>query len=180
MAWLMRPDERWEGSFREALGELPERMENGFGWVREESLAEGFAAYAESLLRQENPAMRAPGLVLQSTFWLVEEDAFVGLVRLRHGLNESLLRHGGHIGYGIRPSMRGRGYGRLILRLALEEARKLGLERVLLTCNPDNVASRRVIEANGGVFEDEVEDQVEGAVRRTARFWIDLKTNQHP
>ncbi|HWG85404.1 MAG TPA: GNAT family N-acetyltransferase, partial [Deinococcales bacterium] len=78
---------------------------------------------------------------------------------------------GGHIGYEVRPSRRREGHGREALRVALQEARKLGLRRALVTCNASNPGSRRIIEANGGILEDEREVQDYGRVRR---YWIDL------
>jgi predicted acetyltransferase len=91
---------------------------------------------------------------------------------IRHELNEWLRTIGGHIGYDIRPSRRREGLGKRQLALGLAEARALGLERVLLTCDADNVGSRRIIEGNGGVLEDEMEDPATGKVK--LRFWIDL------
>jgi predicted acetyltransferase len=80
------------------------------------------------------------------------------------------MRIGGHIGYEIRPTQRKRGYGKLILRLALQEARALGIDRALLTCDCTNAASRRIIEANGGMLEDELQ-QGDGKPSKL-RFWI--------
>jgi predicted acetyltransferase len=71
---------------------------------------------------------------------------------------------GGHIGYDVRPSARRRGHATAMLRAALPVARGLGIESALVTCDEDNVASRKVIEANGGVFEDQRGDKL--------RFWI--------
>lgn len=92
------------------------------------------------------------GYVAQSTFWLVDGDEFIGRSSLRHELTEHLLKYGGHIGYDIRPSRRGRGYGTRLLEPTLPEAHKLHIDQVLVTCNTDNLASIKVIEANGGVL----------------------------
>ena len=99
-----------------------------------------------------------------------DRDIFVGAVNIRHYLNEGLLATGGHIGDGIRPSERGKGYGNLIVSLALEECRKLGIDKVLMTCDKTNVASRRTIINNGGILENEVSDDGE----TIQRFWINL------
>ena len=102
--------------------------------------------------------------------WLVEGDEFVGEVSIRHRLNAWLLQEGGNIGYGIRPSRQRRGYGRLILALALAECRRLGLERVLVTALAANRGSVRIIEANGGRLEDEIDaPSGDGLLRR---YWI--------
>jgi predicted acetyltransferase len=103
----------------------------------------------------DDPAAVPADLVPQTTFWLVDGDAYIGRLSLRHHLNDSLRLIGGHIGYDIRPSMRRQGYGTRALALGLIEARNLGLTRVLVTCDKENTGSRRIIERNGGVLEDE-------------------------
>lgn len=112
------------------------------------------------------------GWIAAHTFWLAEGDEYIGTVNVRHKLNDWLLRYGGHIGYGIRPSRRRMGYGTEICRLGLEEARKLGLKRVLITCDADNIGSKKIIEANGGVFENEVPQPDRPVGKR--RYWFDL------
>jgi predicted acetyltransferase len=84
----------------------------------------------------------------------------------------ALEKKGGHIGYYIRPSQRGKGYGNLILHLSLEKARELGLKRVLVTCDDNNDASLKTIENNGGKLVDKIKG--EGSVVLTRRYWIDL------
>ena len=107
-----------------------------------------------------------------SVLWLVEGQTYIGRVNLRHRLNARLRRIGGHIGYEIRPSLRGRGYGHQALALALERARALRLRRVLLVCDEDNTPSRRVIEANGGVLEGVF--HVSDPAHLIRRYWIVL------
>ncbi|MBD1382171.1 GNAT family N-acetyltransferase [Metabacillus arenae] len=110
--------------------------------------------------------------VPHSTYWLMNKDnVMLGAVNIRHRLNEYLLKKGGHIGYGVRPSARENGYAKMMLRLALEKARDLGLERVLVTCDKDNTASSKTIVSNHGKLESEfVEDN--GNV--VLRYWITL------
>ena len=106
------------------------------------------------------------------TFFCLDEDTgrFVGAVNLRLRLNRRLLEQGGHIGDGIRPSLRGQGYGTRMLALALEKCRELGIYHVLMVCDKDNPASARVIRKNGGVLENE--PVVDGCIIQ--RYWIDL------
>ena len=111
------------------------------------------------------------GFVPHSTFWLVEDGArVVGVSNVRHALTSFLLREGGHVGYGIRPSARGRGLGNEILRQALRRARDLGIRDVLVTCGAGNLTSARVIRHNGGVLESEAflpeRDEI------VQRYWI--------
>ncbi|WP_323959737.1 GNAT family N-acetyltransferase [Arthrobacter sp. JZ12] len=89
-----------------------------------------------------------------ATFLVADVDGgLVGRASIRHELNQHLFEVGGHIGYAVRPQFRGRGYATEMLRLALGEARSLGIATALLTCDPDNFASHAVIERNGGVRE---------------------------
>lgn len=114
------------------------------------------------------------GWVPQTTAWLVNESGLaVGMVRIRHRLNPRLLQYGGNIGYYVRPSERGQGYGRSALKLGLEVLRQLGVDRALLTVNPANTLSRRVVLANGGVPDGQGTDPVSGEV--VDRFWIQME-----
>ena len=113
--------------------------------------------------------------VPDSTFFCLDtkRNIFVGAVNIRHYLNEKLLLGGGHIGDGIRPSERGKGYGTKMIALALEECRKLGIDRVLMCCDKDNPASAKTIIKNRGVLENEVMD--EGSLMQ--RYWIEINTD---
>ena len=109
-------------------------------------------------------------MVPASRFWLIgAENRYLGDVDVRHHLNEALGRFGGHIGYKIRPSERRKGYGKLICRLGIEEARKLGIGDILITCDDDNIGSCKIIEANGGQLQDKIDN--DRAVL-TRRYWI--------
>jgi len=110
------------------------------------------------------------GFVPHSTFWLVADEEVVGVSNLRHRLTDSLRIEGGHIGYGIRPSARGRGHGTRILALTLAEAARLGIAKALLTCAKANLASSAVIRANGGVLQDEAFIESRGEV--VQRWWV--------
>lgn len=110
----------------------------------------------------------------RSTYFFVEENSkrIVGMANIRHKLNEVLINEYGSIGYSIRPTERRKGYGKLILKLALNECKKYGLEKVLLVCAFDNIGSEKVILSNGGVFENCKDTKCEG--KNTKRFWIVL------
>ena len=114
------------------------------------------------------------GLVPDSVFFLLDEDRnrLLGAVNIRHYLNEALLREGGHIGDGIRPGERRKGYASEMIRLALIECRKLGIDRVLMTCDKDNVGSVKSIIKNGGVLENEFVNS-DGVTEQ--RYWISVK-----
>jgi predicted acetyltransferase len=132
-----------------------------------------FDAYLHGLRQNEAGLGLQPGLVPQTTYWLVDDDRRVlGILRLRHWLTPKLERFGGHIGYEVRPSERRKGYATLMLGFGLERAREMGLQRVLITCDDDNIASIRVIEKNGGIFEDQI--QHPGYDKPVRRYWIEL------
>jgi predicted acetyltransferase len=113
-----------------------------------------FAGYLEQLALDAAGIGLPEGYVPQTTFWSVVEDEIVGVIRIRHYLTPWLEQEGGHIGYEIRPSYRGKGYGKRQLQLALEKLREWGWSKVLITCDENNAASARVIEANGGKLEN--------------------------
>lgn len=127
-----------------------------------------FAYYCENLeVRDTNS-----GMVPDSTFFCLDEDRniIVGAVNIRHYLNESLLLNGGHIGDGVRPSERRKGIATKMIALALDECKKLGIERVLMVCDKENVGSAKSIQNNGGILENEIE--VNGVMEQ--RYWIYL------
>lgn len=96
-----------------------------------------------------------------------DNNRALGFLNLRLRLNDRLLQHGGHIGYCIRPSERGKGYAKEQLRLGLLEAKRKNIARVLVTCHVDNEASRRMILSQGG--------QLENQLGETERYWIDVE-----
>ena len=128
-----------------------------------------FDYYLENLEIKE----ATDGKVPDSVFFLLDEERgrLLGAVNIRHYLNEALLKEGGHIGDGIRPSERRRGYAPEMIRLALDECRRLGIDRVLMTCDKDNVGSAKSIVKNGGVLENEFVNS-DGEIEQ--RYWIEL------
>ena len=113
------------------------------------------------------------GWVPDSVFFLLDDERnrLLGAVNIRHYLTDALLKDGGHIGDGIRPSERRKGYATKMIHLALEECRKLGIDRVLMVCNKDNIGSARSIIRNGGVLENEITGS-DGSILQ--RYWIQL------
>ncbi|WP_433292332.1 GNAT family N-acetyltransferase [Actinoplanes sp. CA-030573] len=133
--------------------------------------AAGFAAWVRRLRDEEDESLPVAADWVHCTYrWMIDGDRILGAISLRHTLNAFLLDCGGHIGYGVRPSERRKGRASWALGLMLDEARKRGIERVLITCRPGNVASARTIEMAGGVFED-----IRGTgEREVRRYWISL------
>ena len=112
------------------------------------------------------------GLVPDSTFFCLDLDRniIVGAVNIRHYLNDSLLLNGGHIGDGVVPSERRKGIATKMIGLALEECKKLGIDRVLMVCDKNNIGSAKSIINNGGILENEI--VVNGIVEQ--RYWINI------
>lgn len=110
------------------------------------------------------------GFVPASLYFLTDENMKIyGAIHIRHELNDYLLRFGGHIGYGIRPSERRKGYASLMLSLALPIARELGIEKALITCDKNNSGSAGTIIKNGGILENEIVKDGE----LVQRYWVD-------
>ncbi len=171
---LTRPNIKYKKSFLEALLEyqseevkIKHNRNRHYNNLDKDDLIKDFNTYISSELAKEKGLNIPAGYVAESVFWLIDQEEFIGKVNIRHQLTEKLKQAGGHIGYDIRPSLRNRGYGKNILRLALEEAKKIGKDQVLLTCNVNNLPSKKVIEENGGIFQDQLNDNL--------RYWIKLK-----
>jgi predicted acetyltransferase len=174
MLELVRPNTALKASFLEAIREA---QSSGSGLastlaVSVDMLEAKFEAYVAERLRMDDPAFVPSDKVLQTDFWLVDDGRYMGLLKLRHALNDALRMVGGHIGYEVRPLARGQGYATRMLALGLLEARKLGLARVMLTCDDDNVASYRVMESNGARLEAVI--QIPGREEPTRHYWIEL------
>ena len=152
MAELIEPSVELESNYRAYIRELGSEPRYPFPLDYDHS---DFASLVQKL-RDQSAGIGIPeGFVSSTTYWLVDDSEIVGVSNLRHELTEALMLHGGHIGYGVRPSAQGRGYGKELLKKTLAEALKLGIERAVITCDKDNIASSRVIVANGGVLDSE-------------------------
>lgn len=161
MPQLTAPDVRFHASFLDAVREFTEAGLDPAALVGEEVHAyekawrepAGFAAFVH-MLCAETERPRRPDWVPMTNLWYAQGDSFLGRLSIRHRLSPFLLELGGHIGYAVRPGARRQGHATAMLRDALPLCRQLGIERALLTCDSTNTASRKVIEANGGEFED--------------------------
>ncbi len=146
--------------------------ENGFGGTPVATGEVTLDEYTQQCLEMTDTAKLQPGYVPQTVFWaLDEEEIAIGVARVRHYLNDKLREYGGHIGYYIRKDKRNKGYGKEILRQALAKLWEMGEKRALLSVDMDNIASIKVIQANGGVLESE-EYGTDG--QRKGLFWIEL------
>lgn len=174
MPELIEPHVRVRSSFLAAVDELVadgRAVENsilarwislyGERWATDDGFGD-FVAYLHADATPDAP--RPEAHVPQSTWWLVEGDDYLGRISCRHVLTQWLAEYGGHIGYEVRPSARRQGHATTMLQAVLPRVHALGIDPALLTCDDTNVASRKVIEAAGGVFEGQRAEKL--------RFWL--------
>jgi predicted acetyltransferase len=174
MTHLHVPDLSLYETWQAAMLDFGDEEVHGSGWwhrpedERRDFTREGCARFIEQLLSYADHDRVLPDdKVHCDYYWITdgEPEEVVGFLAFRHELNAFLLEEGGHIGYSIRPASRRQGHATRALGLAVRRAAELGLERVLVTCDDDNLASAATILTNGGVLED---------VRKgKQRYWID-------
>ncbi|MBI2639007.1 GNAT family N-acetyltransferase [Candidatus Peregrinibacteria bacterium] len=172
MVRLVLPSTKYRKSFLEAVKEF--KKENNWYVLSVnmpiDEVAKNFLAYVRRVRNLSKGIGLVKGYVPETVYWLTDGKKFIGRASIRHRLTKHLRLIGGHIGYEVRPTERKKGYGKKILELALPKARKLGIKKVLVTCDETNTASRKIIEYCGGVFED-ARSQGKGKPKKL-RFWI--------
>jgi predicted acetyltransferase len=170
MVILRNPRVEDESCLRNAHQELASEGHEGFllhGYVGDATNFDDYIARVE----QYSIGNSLPIGMVQDTFLVAEQEGeIVGRISIRHELNDFLLNFGGHIGYMVRPKYRLRGIASEMLSQALERCRELGLNRVLLTCDDDNIGSIKTIEKHLGRLENKVLHH--GSLLR--RYWIEL------
>jgi len=170
---LILPSGQYVASYLKALAEFAAEGTNvaeGPHRIRILQTVKDWPKY-QKVLREERKGINIPKDRVPSTlYWAIVGKKIVGRVSLRHRLNKNLKIVGGHIGYAVVPSERRKGYATEMLRLALKKARALGIKKVLVTCDQTNLASKRVIEKNGGVYEGKAKNPEK--LGYTLRFWI--------
>ena len=169
---LVKPDLSYADEIikykEESLAESP--IINGSAGLNRFSSIED---WLEELKKRSSEDTVPKGLVPSSTYLAVREkdNYIVGMIDIRHYLNEYLTQVGGNIGYGVRKTERNKGYAKQMLKLALEKCKELKIKKVLITCNEDNIASEKVILSANAKLEDI--RNVDGENKK--RFWIDLQ-----
>lgn len=166
-AFLIEPNEEMAMEFLAMAEEY-----KASGSDRYKSALENFPLYLEQVTNYARGVKLNTDRVPESEFWLVDDGKVVARSKLRHRLTPALEHEGGHIGYDVRPSGRQKGYGTLILKLTLEKAKSLRLDKVLLTCDTDNIASAKIIEKNGGKLSGHAISQKNE--KQISRYWIKI------
>ena len=186
--FLDSPSERYEDSFLQGADEFQRegRLDSTYAEFLSYDLPRlrrQFGSFVRDLRELGKSRGRKSGY-RDCVLWLVDDGHYIGQTSIRAELGTTyLMTYGGHLGYSIRPSRRRMGYGERILALALERCTDMGLDQVLITCDSDNLASKKIIERNGGRFEsamsmdaDTLRAEGRGADEHVQklRYWIDL------
>jgi len=167
---LVIPSVKYKSEYLSAL--KGSEGESGETQLNKPYLSQSFEEFVKMWRDNSKGKNLRKGTVPATMYWLIDKDEVIGRVHIRHELNEFLLSYVGHIGYYIKPSKRKKGYGKKILKLALEKTRKLGILNVLLTCDDGNIGSQKIIESCGGILENIVKQQ-DGKPSKK-RYWIKL------
>lgn len=168
MLKLVKLEKKYKKQLFDMMDEWTKCNEKIIPWAIRRMDYHYFDLYLENLDITKEEKNRVPSSVY---FCLdINRNIFVGAVDIRHYLNDSLLISGGHIGDGIRPSERNKGYGTKMIALALEKCKQMNITKVLMVCDKDNIASSKTIIKNGGILENEL--NYEGVIIQ--RYWINL------
>lgn len=157
---------------REMIEEI-NSFDANFEGLNNISNIDNYSDFLKRLEINKHQELIKPSYSPQTTFGVFLDNRLIGGFNLRHEIKGNLINHGGNIGYLIRPSERGKGYGTKLLYLALEKADEIGLDRVLVSCRIDNIGSMKVIENNGGDYENNYFEETTGKTFK--RYWIDVK-----
>lgn len=170
---LVKPDIEYKDSYLDALREYQE--EGRYTFIDIAELDESFEDFTKKLnegkLNLHKPFQDWVEPVPETALWLVKDGDYIGTFNIRHRLNWHLEKWGGHVNFNIRPSMRGKGFGKKILQKGMPFICYMGINRALLTVHPDNKAGIRVIEFCGGELEDK--SPATDKFPDRLRYWLD-------
>lgn len=172
MIRLIEPCKAYLASYTEAFDEYEGFSRRAGNPLTNPHTTDLLAKYERYRHDRDLPANR----VGASYYWLVNEEGqrFLGEICIRHRLNDVLLQYGGHIGYAVRLGEWNKGYGTLMLSLSLPCAKEISIARCLITCDDDTPGSARVMEKNGFVLGDKVNNVIDGRAIITRRYWKEL------
>lgn len=170
---LVRPDLEYKDSFLEALKEFQGEGRNLF--INRHTVAENFSDFIQALRSERGFPHKAfqdwVEPVPETILWFVKDDQFIGMVEIRHRLNWHLEKWGGNLNFSIRPSMRGKGFGKKIILKAKPFLNYIGIDRALITVDPQDTVVKATVEGAGAVFEDETPQTHQFPAR--LRYWLD-------
>ncbi len=167
---LIRPSIKYKQQVLEYRNEFIENGDNLAGTSYLQNY-DDYEKWMEFVLDNEKESTKHTEVAASVFLAIREEDnKLLGIINIRHTLNKYLYNYGGHIGYSVRKIERRKGYGKEMLKIALEECKKLKIKKILLTCDTDNIASSKIIKSCGGILENEVHNDE----RLIQRYWIEL------
>ena len=169
--FLVEPNKEYQKSFENYVLAYKNVNDDCYLDIYKKGL-ENFDEYLNDLSNISKGIDVPQGWVTSSTFWLIDNHEVVGVVRIRH----QEIVTAGHIGYDISPGYRNKGYGNQILKLALGEAQKIGIKEAIVTCNIDNISSRKIIEKNNGQLLGTIFDEEEN--ENLYKYSIQTTTNK--
>jgi predicted acetyltransferase len=162
MIHLELPNSRFKETYLKAVKEFQEKgsdNESTDHYLKQDfnQLENNFEEFVDNLIMKHKGINIPENRVPSTEFWIIDEkENYCGRVSLRHKLNEALSEYGGHIGYDIVPSQRGKGYSTKALELCLKEAKQMKIDKILVTCDDNNMPSAKAIERNGGILRDKI------------------------
>jgi predicted acetyltransferase len=170
-SYLVKPTVDLKEEYHSFYKEWVDSKEDMVPWVIKKDPTD-FEAMVQFLKDNERGSNLPEGWVPDSTFWLMNDDKrILGVVNIRHQLTPDLLNRGGHIGYGIRPSERRKGFATKLLSLSLVKANELGISKALVVCDDDNAGSFKTIIKNGGIPDSDFIEEDGNIIKR---FWIEI------
>jgi predicted acetyltransferase len=172
-AKLEKPSIEHKQSYLKALKEFHE--EGRYTFLEIEDVSENFAEFIEKVNNGKRhlhkPYADWIEPVPETVLWLIKDHEFIGTLNIRHRLNWHLEKWGGHIGFIVRPSMRGKGYGKKLLQKAIPYIAHMGIERALLTIDPDDKGANKIVQFVGGKMQDTLPATDKFPSRN--RYWLD-------
>lgn len=174
MLRLIEPEEKYINGYKEAYDLSIKLMNEGIIKAHNSIFTNPYENNIVQKFKDNLDSSKLPnGYVPSYHYILVDDEKLIGEIHIRVHLTDNLLKYGGHIGYGINPKYWHQGYGTKMLKMALEKYKSLIEEdKILITCDDENIASAKIIEANGGILENIVTNIIDGEIIRTRRYWI--------
>ena len=170
---LVKPSIEYKESYIEAIKEF--QIEERYTFLKIEDLEKNFEQFIEDIntgkRHLHKPYVDWVVPVPETILWLVKEDQYIGTLNIRHRLNWHLEKWGGHVNFMIRPSMRGKGFAKKILNKGIPIVSHFGIDRALITIDPENKDAIKVVEFCGAEFEDELQATNQFPARK--RYWLD-------
>ncbi|MEG1862927.1 MAG: GNAT family N-acetyltransferase [Oscillospiraceae bacterium] len=166
---LKRPEQGMKEQFEIFINQWEQR-------IIPSSLENGKQSFEELLVHLYTMENDPPRLLVPSTMFFLVEDTgkILGAIDIRHFLNEGLLKYGGHIAYGVAPDSRGQGYAKLMVDMSKDYIKSLGIDRVLICCDKENLASAKTIISCGGILESEVPRREADKEFVGQRYWVKI------